>query len=73
MATILCDSLIDASCYQDVYMQQDSTYFYHYYDANDSTKNIYANNYEHSTIREWLNDSFYKGAESLSTDQNYTK
>ncbi len=50
-ATLLCEMIIDSQEYN--YTTNSQT-------VNGSTK--YANNYEYSTIRAWLNDNFYKTA-----------
>ncbi len=65
-AMLLCEMLIDSQAYQNL-----STYSNGDYYALDGNGNIrtdaygnyiYANNYAYSTIRAWLNDSFYNTA-----------
>ncbi len=63
-ALILCTAALDAEAYQNrVITEGDNTYIA---DANgniltDANGNkIYANNYEYSTIRAWLNSNFYE-------------
>ncbi len=64
-ALLLCDSIIDSQPYQ-MYIEE-----YRDYEGTDSDawyvkgyerEGIYANNYEYSTIRAWLNGNFYKTA-----------
>ena len=63
---VLCEKLIDSQAFNneiywidlDANSQQNfDTEFFCDYDGT-----IYANNYEHSSIREWLNDDFYSAA-----------
>ena len=56
-ALILCDMIIDSQAYQNECEYNSSTgYFY------IKGRDTYANNYEYSTIRAWLNDNFYNTA-----------
>ncbi len=62
-ALILCTMVLDAQAYQDrIVTEGDNVYAT---DANgniltdESGNKIYANNYEYSTIRAWLNSNFY--------------
>ncbi len=66
-ATLLCEMLIDSQAYQNTYYYDSSTgYYYATDDAGnilmDGEDKVYANNYEYSTIRAWLNDTFYQTA-----------
>ena len=60
---ILCEKLIDTQAYNnEVYwidLNGDSKTDYYTEFFNDYDGTIYANNYEHSSIREWLNNDFY--------------
>ena len=53
---VVSEALLDAQPYNNTVYYGDSEYW------KDSEHTIYANNYEHSTIREWLNDDFYNTA-----------
>lgn len=58
-ALILCDLIIDSQAYQDKYDVEGDEYY------NTSTgvpSGTSANNYAHSTIRKWLNETFYNTA-----------
>ncbi len=66
-ALIYCDMIIDAQAYQDFWVHDGNNVFY----ATDSNgtiltdengNKIYANNYNYSKIRAWLNDNFYNTA-----------
>ena len=50
-ALILCDMIIDS---QEYYINENS--------RTIDGKTVYANNYAHSTIRKWLNETFYNTA-----------
>ncbi|MBR0509774.1 MAG: hypothetical protein IJJ85_06615, partial [Clostridia bacterium] len=56
----LCERLIDAQNYQNDYVYDRYDGKYYVYDS--SQQRYYANNYALSTIRAWLNDSFYNTA-----------
>lgn len=58
-ALILCDLIIDSQAYQNEYEHQIDTDEYWNASTEEAT---YANNYEYSTIRKWLNETFYKTA-----------
>ena len=60
-ATILCEMIIDAHAYQNNYTYNSSNSRY-YTTANGAPNGTYANNYEYSEIRKWLNDNFYQTA-----------
>ena len=47
--------IIDAQAYQNVALQGSGGEYY-------QGENKYANNYQYSTIRSWLNDTFYNTA-----------
>lgn len=53
---ILCDTIIDVQAYQDGSKTKGTKYY------NDRYDEYYANNYEYSTIRKWLNETFYDTA-----------
>ena len=54
-AFILCDSIITSAAYQSDFKNKYTT-------ANGAPTGTYANNYEYSEIRKWLNDNFYNTA-----------
>ncbi len=60
-ALLLCEMLIDSQAYQNNVVSSGSDYY-----ATDEEGNIltgvYANNYQYSTIRAWLEDTFYAQA-----------
>lgn len=58
-ALLLCETVIDAQPYQNSYTEQGGAY---YIDNDDAPQGTYANNYYYSTIRSWLNDTFYETA-----------
>ncbi len=66
-AFLLADSVIDTQPYQENYVRTGdaSNYTYFATDANGNVlkdgngNDVYANNYEYSTIRKWLNEEFY--------------
>ena len=60
MAFILCDSIIAAMAYQSDYII-DSTGD-GYTTANGAPSGTYANNYKYSSVRAWLNSTFYETA-----------
>ncbi|MCH5198324.1 MAG: hypothetical protein J1E34_05400 [Oscillospiraceae bacterium] len=53
---VVSESLIDAQPYNNTIYYANSEYW------KDSEYTVYANDYEHSTIREWLNKDFYNTA-----------
>ncbi|MGN0573700.1 MAG: InlB B-repeat-containing protein, partial [Acutalibacteraceae bacterium] len=63
---VLCEKTIDTQAYNnEVYwidLNGDSKTDYYTEFFNDYDGTVYANNYEHSSIREWLNDDFYYAA-----------
>lgn len=64
-AFLLCDVAIDSQAYQNTYTYDSSTS--EYYNNNASAPSgTYANNYEYSTIRAWLNNNFYNTAFSAA-------
>ena len=75
-AFLVCDMIIDAQSYQNTYNPFDSAVQKPRYNSLDGEdyKNpygysrIYANNYEYSTIRKWLNETFYETAFSELDD-----
>ena len=60
-ALLLCESIIDAQAYQNEYVYDSDTNQY-YTTANGAPDGTYANNYAYSTIRAWLNETFYETA-----------
>lgn len=60
-ALILCDMIIDAQAYQIEYVQDNLVGTY-YNTSEGVPSGTYANNYAYSTIRKWLNDTFYNTA-----------
>ena len=64
---ILCDSIIEKAKFQsNFYYSRDGFY---YTDANGAPENTYANNYEYSEVRAWLNSAFLENAFSLSEQE----
>ena len=74
-ALIVCDTIVDMVPYQSNYIQSGSYYYATDEDGTiltdptatvgqgvDSNHQVYANNYEHSEIREYLNGTFYDTA-----------
>lgn len=60
VATLLCDMILDAQAYQnEIYEGTDGNW---YTDVSGAPANTYATSYEYSTIRAWLNDTFYNTA-----------
>ena len=60
-ALILCDMIIDSQAYQNEY-ELDSNSGNDYNTSSGVPSGTYANNYAHSTIRKWLNETFYNTA-----------
>jgi hypothetical protein len=60
---ILCDSIIANMAYQSKYYTSGD---YVYTDANGAPEGTYANNYEYSEVRNWLNSVFYENAFSYA-------
>ncbi len=63
---VICEKTIDTQAYNNEIYWKDlngdsKTDFYTEF-FNDYDGTVYANNYEHSSIREWLNDDFYSAA-----------
>lgn len=58
-ALLMCDSIIDSQAYQNSMYESGSN---RYTNSNGAPSKTYANNYEYSTIRSWLNDTFYNTA-----------
>ena len=63
---VVCDSIIDSQAYNNYILDADD------YCWGDSDKTHYANNWEYSSLREWLNDDFCNTAFS-KTQQNRIK
>lgn len=74
-ALIVCDTIVDMVIYQSNYVHQDGYYYATDEDGTiltdptatvgqgvNSNHQVYANNYEHSEIREYLNNTFYNTA-----------
>lgn len=69
-AFILCDMVMDSQAWQDTYKTDPADQHPKKYNPLDGEgyqnpygwDRIYANNYEHSTIRQWLNETFYETA-----------
>lgn len=65
-ALLLCDMIMDAQAFQDVYVYGGAEGAYdctkYYNGLIDVPSDTYANNYVYSTIRKWLNDNFYNTA-----------
>lgn len=60
-ALILCDMIIDSQAYQDEY-RYDTENGKSYNSSENIPEGTYANNYKYSTIRKWLNETFYETA-----------
>ena len=58
---IVCEQVIDAQAFNDYVLFDSSAGRWGAY-FGDADKTAYANNYEFSGIREWLNDTFYQTA-----------
>ncbi len=50
---VICEDIIDSQAFNNEYYFNGSGYY------NDKTYTHYANNWEYSTIREWLNETFF--------------
>ena len=61
---ILCESIIDSQPYNNVIIFENSQYY------GDVEQSYYANNYEKSEIRKWLNTDFYNTAFTDEQKQN---
>ena len=61
-ALILCDSIIANMAYQSDYYENYDNRLHAYTTANGAPSGTYANNYEYSAVRKWLNETFYKTA-----------
>ena len=64
---IMCNSIIDSQPYNNTVYKKGDEFF------QNSSSNIYASNYEKSSIKKWLNDDFYNTAFSESQKQNILK
>lgn len=53
---ILCDSAIDSQTYNNYILESGCKYY------GDSSKSYYASDWENSSLRSWLNESFYNTA-----------
>ena len=58
-ALIVCDMIIDGQAYQNEYISKNNR---HYNVSEGVPDEIYANNYAYSSIRRWLNETFYNTA-----------
>jgi hypothetical protein len=67
---VLCESIIDSQAFHNFKMdsKNDSGFDVYYKHAwyGDAEKTYYSNNYEHSSIRDWLNDVFLNTAFSAA-------
>ncbi len=64
-ALLLCEMLIDSQAYQNCYKYTNDECYATDDNGNiltDNGSDVYANNYEYSTIRAWLADTFYEQA-----------
>ena len=62
-AIIICDMVIDSQAYQTEYSYVEVNNETIFYNTTEGVPNgTYANNYAYSTIRRWLNDTFYNTA-----------
>ena len=60
-ALIICDMIIDSQAYQNTYLYDSNTYEY-YNVLPEVPEKTFANNYAYSTVRKWLNETFYNTA-----------
>lgn len=58
-ALIVCDSIIFSMAYQSNWFEVDDKYFI---DNGKAPEGTYANNYQYSDLRAWLNTDFYQDA-----------
>lgn len=64
---MICEDIIDSQAFNNEYYTNGTCDFYGYTAYyNDKTYTNYANNWEYSTIRTWLNESFFVTAFSAS-------
>ena len=63
---VICETIIDSQAYNNYILHASGEYY------GNSSKTYYANNYEKSSIREWLNDDFYNTA-FTSSEKNIIK
>lgn len=62
-ALIMADLILDSQAFQNEYTSKYSDGSTQYYtNSNGAPEGTYANNYRYSTIRSWLNDTFYNQA-----------
>ena len=61
---ILCENVIDSQCYHNTVFYSNNEYW------QDKTAAVYANDYENSSIRAWLNDVFYETAFTTTQKNN---
>ena len=61
---IVCNSVVDSQAYNNYILESDDEYY------GSADKSYYANNYEKSSIRAWLNDDFINTAFSTSQQEN---
>lgn len=61
LAFLLCDMILDAQPYQNEVTNEEGTYNW-LAASNGTPDGTYANNYEYSAIRSWLNNNFYRTA-----------
>ncbi|MBQ7542786.1 MAG: hypothetical protein IJT44_10910 [Clostridia bacterium] len=54
---LLCETVIDSQPYNNFMLRADDAYYY-----GDADHSYYANNYEKSSVRDWLNADFYNTA-----------
>lgn len=61
---VLCENIIDSQAYSNTIYSLSSNYY------NEPTGSVYANDYESSSIRQWLINDFYNTAFSASEQAN---
>lgn len=53
---VMCENIIDAQAYNNYILESGSKFY------GNASKDYYASNYYHSSIRKWLNEDFYNTA-----------
>ena len=63
---VICEDIIDSQAFNDKYYEYGNDVYGYIAYYNDETYTHYANNWEYSTIRSWLNNKFFVTAFSPS-------
>ena len=64
---VVCDKVIDSVSFQDYLLYSNGEYY------GNAGKSFFANNYKESSIRNWLNGTFYYGAFETAAEKNAIK